>query len=69
LNFEEKASVVFAVVIEAETSNQLYFQTRGVDQEAVEEYEPVFLQEQSHQVAIVSELQDHGDTYAGRARA
>lgn len=56
-------------MIEAETSNQLYFQTRGVDQEAVEEYEPVFLQEQFHPVAIVSELQDHGGTYAGRARA
>jgi len=49
---------VFAVVIEADTSIQLYFQTRAVDQEALAEYPPVFLQEQFPQVAILSTEQE-----------
>lgn len=57
MNFEEKASVVFAVVIEAETSSQLYFQVRAVDQEALAEYPPVFLQEQVPPDEILSTVQ------------
>ena len=58
MNFEEKASVVFAVVIEAETSSQLYFQVRAVDQEALAEYHPVFLQEQFPPEEILSTEQE-----------
>ena len=44
-------------MIDAETLNQSYFQVRAVDQEALGEYPPVFLQEQLPPEAIVSVVQ------------